>query len=123
MRRFGSALLRICAFAALLLVLAFVAATVLTQRDGDRALFPPRPGEESVAVYVVAQGYHASILLPVNDLLVAADEGVQAVPRLLPVTFRPIPISSLAGAMPISTVRFRHLPRWISCQRFGLSRG
>jgi uncharacterized protein (TIGR02117 family) len=45
-------------------VLVFVAATLVTLRPGDRALYPAPPGEATVRVFVVSHGYHAGIVLP-----------------------------------------------------------
>ena len=45
-------------------VAAFLAATLVTLRPGDRALYPAPAGEPTVAVFVVSHGYHAGIVLP-----------------------------------------------------------
>jgi uncharacterized protein (TIGR02117 family) len=42
----------------------FVAATLLTLRSGDRALYPVAAGDPAVSVFVVSHGYHAGIVLP-----------------------------------------------------------
>jgi uncharacterized protein (TIGR02117 family) len=42
----------------------FVAATLLTLRSGDRALYPVAAGSPAVTVFVVSHGYHAGIVLP-----------------------------------------------------------
>ena len=44
--------------------LVFIAATLLTLRSGDRALYPVAAGSPSVTVFVVSHGYHAGIVLP-----------------------------------------------------------
>jgi len=59
-RRWGRRLLFAIAAAAI----AFVAATLVTLRPGDRALYPAPAGESTVAVFVVSHGYHAGIVLP-----------------------------------------------------------
>jgi uncharacterized protein (TIGR02117 family) len=46
------------------LALGFVAATLVTLRWGDRALYPAPAGERTVRVLVVSHGYHAGIVLP-----------------------------------------------------------
>jgi uncharacterized protein (TIGR02117 family) len=50
----------------------FAAATLLTLRPGDRALYPAPPGEPAVTVFVVSHGYHAGIVLPRGILADAA---------------------------------------------------
>jgi uncharacterized protein (TIGR02117 family) len=45
-------------------VTVLVAATLVTMRPGDRALYPPPPGQPTVRVFVVSHGYHAGIVLP-----------------------------------------------------------
>ncbi|MBI3434233.1 MAG: DUF2459 domain-containing protein [Proteobacteria bacterium] len=43
---------------------ALIAATLLTARYGDAALYPPPPGSVPVDIYVVSHGYHSGIALP-----------------------------------------------------------
>jgi uncharacterized protein (TIGR02117 family) len=59
-RRWGRRLL--IAVAAIAAV--FAAATLVTLRSGDRALYPAPPSEPTVRVFVVSHGYHAGIVLP-----------------------------------------------------------
>jgi len=59
-RRWGRRLL--IAIAAVVVV--FSAATLVTLRSGDRALYPAPAGEATVTVFVVSHGYHAGIVLP-----------------------------------------------------------
>jgi uncharacterized protein (TIGR02117 family) len=59
-RRWGRRLLFAIAASAFL----FVAATLVTLRSGDRALYPAPTGEATVRVFVVSHGYHAGIVLP-----------------------------------------------------------
>jgi uncharacterized protein (TIGR02117 family) len=44
--------------------IVFIAATLVTLRLGDRALYPAPPGQPTVMVFVVSHGYHAGIALP-----------------------------------------------------------
>ncbi|HEY3813502.1 MAG TPA: DUF2459 domain-containing protein [Caulobacteraceae bacterium] len=53
------------AAAALLLVL-IVAFGV--RKPGDRALYPPRAGEPTVAVWLIDNGFHTSLVLPVDKI-------------------------------------------------------
>jgi uncharacterized protein (TIGR02117 family) len=59
-RRWGRHLL----FAIPAVAIVFVAATLVTMRPGDRALYPAPAGEPTVRVFVVSHGYHAGIVLP-----------------------------------------------------------
>jgi uncharacterized protein (TIGR02117 family) len=52
------------AYALLIVVGLFIALTAVTARSGDRTLWPPKPGEPVVEVFIVSHGYHAGILLP-----------------------------------------------------------
>jgi uncharacterized protein (TIGR02117 family) len=75
MRRWGRRLL--IALAAVALI--FVAATLVTLRSGDRALYPAPAGAATVRVFVVSHGYHAGIVLPRATLAeVAARRGYAA---------------------------------------------
>jgi uncharacterized protein (TIGR02117 family) len=62
---------------ALLLALCFAAA-VLNMHPGNPALFPPKPGEVAVTVYVVSYGYHSGLVLTRADLVSAAEAGAFA---------------------------------------------
>jgi uncharacterized protein (TIGR02117 family) len=53
-------------------VVALIAATVLTARSGDPALWPPAPGEPRVEIFVVSHGYHAGLVLPRGTIAEAA---------------------------------------------------
>jgi uncharacterized protein (TIGR02117 family) len=44
--------------------IVFVAATLVTMRPGDRALYPAPASEPTVTIFVVSHGYHAGIVLP-----------------------------------------------------------
>jgi uncharacterized protein (TIGR02117 family) len=68
MRRWSRRLL--IALAAVALI--FVAATLVTLRSGDRALYPAPAGAATVRVFVVSHGYHAGIVLPRATLAEAA---------------------------------------------------
>ncbi|TDR93261.1 DUF2459 domain-containing protein [Enterovirga rhinocerotis] len=46
------------------LAVAFGLLAVLTIRFGDRALYPPRPGEGAVTIHLVSNGYHTGLVLP-----------------------------------------------------------
>ena len=52
----------------LLIAAALVAVTALTARSGDPTLWPPRPGERTIEVFVVSNGYHTGIALPRTDV-------------------------------------------------------
>jgi uncharacterized protein (TIGR02117 family) len=51
-----------------------VAATLLTARPADPALWPPREGAASVQVFVVSNGYHTGLALPRAALADLASE-------------------------------------------------
>lgn len=68
MRRWGFRLVVVVASVAAVLA----AATLLTLRSGDRALYPAPVGEPTVEVFVVSHGYHAGIVLPRGVLADAA---------------------------------------------------
>lgn len=67
-RRWGRRL----AFAIGSVAIVLVAATLVTLRSGDRALYPVPAGEPTVRVFVVSHGYHAGIVLPRGTLADAA---------------------------------------------------
>src|SRR6266540_3517630 len=46
------------------LIGGLVAATLLTARWGDRALYPVPPGTPAVAIFLVSHGWHSGIALP-----------------------------------------------------------
>jgi uncharacterized protein (TIGR02117 family) len=72
MRRWGRRLLITIAAVALV----FAAATLVTLRSGDRALYPVPAGKPTVTVFVVSHGYHAGIVLPRGTLAdVASRQG------------------------------------------------
>jgi uncharacterized protein (TIGR02117 family) len=48
-------------------------ATCLIRRPGNSELFPPKPGEPSVQVHVVAYAYHSGLVVPVPALKQAAE--------------------------------------------------
>jgi uncharacterized protein (TIGR02117 family) len=54
------------------LFILFVAAALLSRRDGDASLFPPTGAEERVIVTVTAGTYHAGLVMPVAALIEAA---------------------------------------------------
>ena len=60
----------------LLVVFAILVAAILTRKAGDGGLFPPRPGETAIAVYVTAYSYHSGIVLPVVALKEGAERRV-----------------------------------------------
>ena len=56
--------IRLGAGAALALAATAAAAGLLTARPGDAELYPPRPGEPAVVVYVLARGLDAALVAP-----------------------------------------------------------
>lgn len=61
---------------AALAVVGLVLALAFGVRWGDSTLYPPAPEDEAVAVYVVSNGFHSGIVLPVAELAdVAGREG------------------------------------------------
>ena len=65
-------LLRSAVVAIALLLIVFVAVSLLSRRDGDPSLFPPKAEEENVVVTVTAGTYHAGLVMPVAALIEAA---------------------------------------------------
>jgi uncharacterized protein (TIGR02117 family) len=65
-------LMRRAVAAIALLLVFFAAASLLLRRDRDPSLFPPKAEEESVVVTVTAGTYHASLVMPVAELIEAA---------------------------------------------------
>ena len=50
-----------------------IAATVLTARSADPALWPPAAGEPRIEIFVVSHGYHSGLVLPRETMAEAAD--------------------------------------------------
>ncbi len=61
------------AIGAALLIAAFTLAAVLDMRAGNSALFPVKPGDRGIPVYVVSHGYHSGLVLRREDLDRAAE--------------------------------------------------
>lgn len=60
-------------------IAVFLAATFLTARPGDPALWPPKPAGPVIEAYIVSHGYHAGIVLPRASLAdVAGRQGNSA---------------------------------------------
>lgn len=70
--RFARRLRRIIV-AALFVLVAFVMGALVTRQPGNPDLFPPKPGEAGVTVYVVAYVYHSGLALPIRELSEAAE--------------------------------------------------
>jgi uncharacterized protein (TIGR02117 family) len=68
MRLLRRSLAAILAVVALLVIVA-----LLSRREGDPTLFPPRAGEKRVRVAVTAGTYHAGLVMPVAELAAAAE--------------------------------------------------
>jgi hypothetical protein len=66
----------------LLLVVLLVA--TCTARPGDPTLYPPKPGEPTVSVFLIDNGYHTDIALPGEVLLRGSGPTAQAARRLAP---------------------------------------
>jgi uncharacterized protein (TIGR02117 family) len=58
--------------AAAAVIVAFVAAALVTARPGDPNLYPPAPGADSVEIFMVNHGYHTGIVLPRTGAVEAA---------------------------------------------------
>jgi uncharacterized protein (TIGR02117 family) len=86
-RRWGRRLL----FAIAAVAIVFVAATLVTLRPGDRALYPAPAGEPTVTVFVVSHGYHAGIVLPRITLAEAAARRGYAALIAVSTLFGPFP--------------------------------
>jgi uncharacterized protein (TIGR02117 family) len=66
--------------AAAAVIVAFMAAALVTARPGDPSLYPPAPGADSVEIFVVNHGYHTGIVLPRTGAVeVAARHNLTAV--------------------------------------------
>jgi uncharacterized protein (TIGR02117 family) len=66
--------------AAAAVIVAFMAAALVTARPGDPNLYPPAPGADSVEIFVVNHGYHTGIVLPRTGAVeVAARHNLTAV--------------------------------------------
>ena len=59
---------RIALLLALVLSAGFIFLVLATARRADPKLYPPRPGEETVTVYVVRNWLHASLAVPASEL-------------------------------------------------------
>jgi uncharacterized protein (TIGR02117 family) len=68
-----------------------VAATLLTLRSGDRALYPVAAGGAAVTVFVVSHGYHAGIVLPRATLADVASRRGYAALTTVATRFAPFP--------------------------------
>jgi uncharacterized protein (TIGR02117 family) len=71
--RFARRLRRLIA-AALFVVAVFVMGALVTRQPGNPDLFPPKPGEAGVTVYVVAYAYHSGLALPIPELTKAGED-------------------------------------------------
>jgi uncharacterized protein (TIGR02117 family) len=57
-------------------LVALIVAAVLTARPADPALWPPRPGEPHIEVFVVSHGWHSGLVLPlaaIEDVVARGD--------------------------------------------------
>lgn len=57
-------------------------AVVISARPGDKALYPARPGETAVTVYVIHNWLHASLAVPATELRGRRDATASALERL-----------------------------------------
>jgi uncharacterized protein (TIGR02117 family) len=71
-------------------VIALAGASVLViaalawRTPGNAGLFPPRPGEEAVTIYVVDNGFHTDLVLPRAALQAQGGAAAQALARIAP---------------------------------------
>ena len=75
---------RIARPAAAVLAIA-IAALLFVRRGGDPALYPAAPGEATVTVWLVDNGFHTDLVLPADRLRARAGASAQAL-QVLPVT-------------------------------------
>jgi uncharacterized protein (TIGR02117 family) len=65
-------LIRIIGWGLAGVAILLIAATVVTARAGDPALWPPPPGASDVEIHLVSHGYHSGIAIPRAALAEAA---------------------------------------------------
>jgi len=70
MRRWG----RAAAIALVLIVVVFIAGSVLSMRPGDRRLYPSAPGAPAVTIFLVSHGYHSGVVLRRTQITEVASE-------------------------------------------------
>ncbi len=51
-----------------LILMLFAASVVATTKSANPELFPPKPGEETIRIFIVSHGYHSGVILPVSAL-------------------------------------------------------
>jgi uncharacterized protein (TIGR02117 family) len=71
--------------------IVFIAATFVTMRPGDRALYPAPADAPTITVFVVSHGYHAGIVLPRATLAEVASRHGYAALVAVSTRFRPFP--------------------------------
>lgn len=57
-------LFRVAGYGLSALALAVIVLAVATARSGDPALWPAKPGEAEIGIFVVSHGYHAGLAIP-----------------------------------------------------------
>lgn len=61
-----------------------VSAIVLTAKPGDKSLFPARPGEPSITVYLLDNGFHTDLSLPREAVMARGGPLARAAAMLAP---------------------------------------
>ncbi len=51
-----------------IILMLFAASIVATTKSSNPDLFPPKPGEETIRIFIVSHGYHSGVILPVSAL-------------------------------------------------------
>ena len=70
--------------ALVILAAGFVAAALLTATPADRELYPAKPGEGAVVVYVLTNSVHSDLVVPTALLAAAPGPAASAVERMAP---------------------------------------
>jgi hypothetical protein len=63
---------------------AYVAATLLTARQGDRDLYPAKPGEPAAVIYVMTNPLHSNLVIPSSLLTRTPGPTATAIGQLAP---------------------------------------
>jgi uncharacterized protein (TIGR02117 family) len=74
------------AIAGTLFIAAVMATVALNMQPGDPALYPPKPNEKAIPIYIVSYGYHSGLVVQRDDLL--RETTTAHLPALRDVTIR-----------------------------------